>query len=128
MMMMAYNIFALFCTFLAVNTLTSLAEQVYPKCNTRLDDASGNVTADCAGLNLTSVPTNLPYDVTTLNLSRNVIDDVTTDAPLRRLGRLRHLDLSFNRLVEIDWSAFPDSLDILDLSYNNIADVCIDGK
>lgn len=86
-------------------------------------DVGDDRRADCSRQELTSVPTSLPYDVTVLILSGNKIKDVS-EAAFRTYPRLRVVDLSYNRLVQVDWDYLPDSLEELDVSNNNVSEVC----
>jgi hypothetical protein len=83
------------------------------------------VDVNCAELNLTSIPTSLPRDVTNLDLSENLISDVSNDGVLRHYDKLRVLNLSDNVLQSIDWRALPHSLQTLRLSRNDITRVCL---
>jgi len=104
--------------------LTTADEEEHQRCNIQYGE-DRQISADCSGLNLTSIPTSLPRNITKLDVSRNVIADVVTGTPLRQYDRLKVVDLSSNLLIEIDWRAFPESIQQLDLSHNNLVDVCV---
>ncbi|TRY64155.1 hypothetical protein TCAL_04008 [Tigriopus californicus] len=78
-------------------------------------------TANCSGRGLLAMPTDLPISLVDLSLSFNALAAVNT-TELKRLAKLRRLDLSHNRL-----SAFFGDvhfhLEYLDLSYNDINSV-----
>jgi len=62
----------------------------------------------------------IPADVTRLNLSNNLITDVT---PLANLKFLEWLDLSYNQIKDISPLANLKLLGYLDLRYNLISDL-----
>jgi hypothetical protein len=87
---------------------------------------SYEIFANCSRLNLKSIPASLPGNVTTLDLSHNLIANISVDGPLCYYKELRTLDLSWNKLLAVTtWSAFPPSLQVLALSRNDIASVCV---
>jgi hypothetical protein len=98
-----------------------LARPDGPRCTIQNGDG---LYVNCNGRNLTSVPTSLPRDVTSLDLSRNRISDVSGGA-LRLYGDLRVLDLSDNVLGRVDWRDLPTSLLTLRMSHNSITSVCV---
>ncbi|KAK7116002.1 toll-like receptor 3 [Littorina saxatilis] len=88
----------------------------------RIHLVSSDVIASCNGLNLASVPTSIPQDVTILDLSHNMLTEIN-GSDFRRFKTLRVLDLSFNMISLADFELL-DNLEILNLTHNNITNVC----
>ncbi|XP_067659406.1 toll-like receptor 4 [Haliotis asinina] len=79
-----------------------------------------SITADCTNRNLSSVPSNLPYNTTNLKLTRNKISSLGKQ--LKKYIFLKILDLSFNYLNKLDRYDFAglSELQALNLSYNQL--------
>ncbi|XP_067659408.1 toll-like receptor 4 [Haliotis asinina] len=79
-----------------------------------------SITADCTNRNLSSVPSNLPYNITNLKLARNKISSLGKQ--LKKYIFLKILDLSFNYLKKLDRYDFAglSELQALNLSYNHL--------
>ncbi|CAF0996746.1 unnamed protein product [Adineta ricciae] len=79
-------------------------------------------TVICRGLQLQTIPTDLPAFTTILDLQDNLIKRISREDDLRHLKSLYTLDLRNNRLDSIDDDAFDgvDSLNELFLSNNSL--------
>ena len=80
----------------------------------------------CANQSLSSIPNDLPDNVTWLDLSGNVISSLDSDV-FHVFTKVQKLDLSFNRLSTINATYFNtksfNSLQNLDLSHNHISNI-----
>uniref|UniRef100_A0A8C1WMQ4 Leucine rich repeat containing 32 n=1 Tax=Cyprinus carpio TaxID=7962 RepID=A0A8C1WMQ4_CYPCA len=76
---------------------------------------------DCRGLNLRRVPEQLPASVHLLDLSRNLLQNLT-DRELPALSTVQHLNLHANKIQFIQPGLFQDTshLEVLDLSGNSL--------
>ncbi|XP_058644388.1 transforming growth factor beta activator LRRC32 [Onychostoma macrolepis] len=74
---------------------------------------------DCSGLNLRMVPARLPASIHLLDLSRNLLQNLT-DRELPALSAVQHLNLHTNKIQFIQPGLFQDTsrLEVLDLSGN----------
>ncbi|KAM9818238.1 toll-like receptor 3 [Syngnathus typhle] len=78
-------------------------------------------TADCSRLSLTAVPSDLPGNITSLDLSHNRLSRIPP-AALAPYADLLHLDVGFNSLTELDGGlcrALP-LLQTLDMDHNEM--------
>eukprot|EP00058_Branchiostoma_floridae_P021160 XP_002606650.1 hypothetical protein BRAFLDRAFT_91743 [Branchiostoma floridae] len=80
--------------------------------------------ADCYYLDLTSVPQNLPANITTLDVKINLITTLS-QSDFQSYGSLTHLDLSQNRIDTINGQAFYYLSDLinLDLEENRLSNI-----
>ncbi|PVD38465.1 hypothetical protein C0Q70_01080 [Pomacea canaliculata] len=90
---------------------------VTPACQSLCTCHDGGV--DCSGKGLTSVPDDLPGNMTSLNLSRNAIHDLPNHT-FTRFHLLSVLDVSYNNISRLHVQAFVglSSLTSLNLSWN----------
>ncbi|KAK3099576.1 hypothetical protein FSP39_006423 [Pinctada imbricata] len=111
----------------------------------------GQKSVDCSGGNLTEVPSDVPTDVQLLDLSNNLIQNITSvieynlteivtldlsnndlqslqQRMFRNLRNLQSLDLSFNSIKTSDDDVFENLnlLSHLDLSWNNLTQIGAD--
>ncbi|KAE9412961.1 hypothetical protein Angca_004648, partial [Angiostrongylus cantonensis] len=77
---------------------------------------------DCSNKGLTEVPSEVPQFATELNLSNNKITSISSSSGLHRLQNLVKLDLSSNRITNVEDSSLTNipSLRELDFSYNEL--------
>lgn len=76
---------------------------------------------DCSGLNLRRIPVRLPSSIHLLDLSRNLLQNLT-DRDLPDLSTVQHLNLHANKIQFIQPGLFRDTrrLEVLDLSGNSL--------
>merc|ERR550539_1324756 len=94
-------------------------------CPAECSCSSSGVVVDCSNRGLTKIPSPLPKDTVTLNLSNNNITAVQA-LDLSALRDLKALDFSYNQLTAISEGSFIhlQQLEELDLHHNHIN--CID--
>ena len=82
---------------------------------------TAGVNKDVTNQNLTAVPTNLPTELTHLNLARNLLNTLNAGS-FPNYTKLIHLDVTYNRLEVIEDGTFDQhtELQCLYLSHNNI--------
>ncbi|XP_046375767.1 toll-like receptor 4 [Haliotis rufescens] len=87
----------------------------------RCSETKGEIIAYCTNRSLSSVPNNLPYNVTDLRLSHNRMSN--TGKYLKKYTFLKRLDLSFNKLYTLGRNAFVGltELEVLILSHNHLS-------
>lgn len=80
----------------------------------------GKVLVDCTRRNLTTIPDGIPLNVTNLDLSDNMITELS-DSPFSGFRRLSELKLDENKLESLPLNAFKGvkKLKILSLKENN---------
>ncbi|XP_067669419.1 toll-like receptor 4 [Haliotis asinina] len=78
-----------------------------------------NQVANCSDRGLTSVPSTLPENITTLFMTRNKLVEIEGFA-FKRYAHLKHLDLSHNQIKTFNNHSFSGlrCLESLDLEYN----------
>ncbi|XP_056004929.1 slit homolog 2 protein-like isoform X2 [Ostrea edulis] len=74
---------------------------------------------DCSNRHLTLIPDNLPIYTTELKLQNNQIEKLGANNVFRRLVNLQVIDLSSNRLQEIEEGAFNGAKKLIDVDLSN---------
>jgi len=72
-------------------------------------------TVDCSGRGLTDVPSNIPTTTTRLILSDNFIKKIAAFGLFNRIPSLEVLDMSRNKIVEIEQGAFEGATSIKEI-------------
>lgn len=77
---------------------------------------------DCSGLNVRRIPTQLPSAIRRLDLSQNLLQNLTEQELPPSHSGIRHLDLHANKIRFIQPGLFRDMsrLEVLDLSENSL--------
>ena len=104
---------------LAFVAVTAFLQAGGNKCFLRSSDR--RIMVSCRGHQLTSVPPSVSDNVTWLDLSHNVLRNISGDT-FRRFQHLQFLDLSHNAIKHLDTDAFLhlDKLEVLNLTHNNL--------
>ena len=97
-----------------------LATPFTASCPSKCSCTAGSV--DCTGAGLTSWPTSLPSNTTLLILSRNRISSIA-ESDLELYDSLTSLDLSENEIVGFGISSLRSRLEVIDLSWNKLREL-----
>ncbi|XP_067674940.1 toll-like receptor 4 [Haliotis asinina] len=95
----------------------SLTVESTPGCIQSPDLRHHGTSVDCRNRNLESIPENLPKNTTHLDMSHNNITVLV--GKFLHLPNLKYLDISFNKLIQLDEGAFKETADLQELYLND---------